>query len=188
MNLPLDHDGLLDVVHQAPVGLVQVDEHGHVSLVNPSALRLLAPVLSDGDLTDLHAVLRPVCPAFVSALTEHPDEVGPVRPAERFLATTSAEDEHHVELKAVRVEAGRVMVVVLDVSLEVRMAARERARALEVNDTVVQHLVAAETALGLGLLAEAGAFVTRASEAARHLLGRQLVEAVQGDPAPAPSR
>ncbi|WP_148615357.1 hypothetical protein [Nocardioides rubriscoriae] len=173
----MSYSDLLQFFYQCPVGLVETDEAAHVTLVNPAAARLLAPVLGNDDLSDLLPVLERLSPELLSALTRERTALGPIGAGRRFTACTNAEQATWVELLAVRVEPGRLMFVVLDADREQELVRRERVRALEVNDQIVQSLVAAETAFGLGRPDRAAELVSSASAAGRRWIGEQLAQA-----------
>ena len=97
---------------------------------------------------------------------------GPVGSA---VACTFPAGDTWVGLQVLRLEPDRFMIVVHDVTTEQRLARREAQAALEINDTVVQTLVAAETALDLGRAALARSLVAEASKASRAWIGQQLV-------------
>lgn len=52
-------DGLLDLFVLSPVGMVAMDDEGKVEVANPSARRLLHPMLRSGDLSPFFDVLAP---------------------------------------------------------------------------------------------------------------------------------
>ncbi len=168
---------LLQFFYQCPVGLVETDESVRVTLVNPAAARLLAPVLGTEDLSDLRPVLERLSPDLLSLLEAEPATLGPLGRGRRFTACTSVEHGTWVELLVVRVEVGRLMVAVLDADREQDLVRRERVRALEVNDQIVQKLVAAETAFDLGQVERAAELVIAASESGRRWIGEQLLQA-----------
>ncbi|MDQ2756054.1 MAG: hypothetical protein M3Y71_05755 [Actinomycetota bacterium] len=175
-------EDLLQFLYLMPVGVVQCDEDGQVELVNPAAARLLAPAMAGTDLSALHPILATLCPDLLRALTEGGRPLGPVGSTQRFLGVTSAEHDLYVELLAVRVEVGRIMVVLLDVTLERQLVEHERAQMTDLDAAVVQDLVAAETALGLGDVDRARRHVSRSADAGRAWLARQL-ELLSREPA-----
>ncbi len=167
-------EDLLQFLYLMPVGVVQCDEDGRVELVNPAAARILSPAMETNDLSRLYPILARLSPDLLHDLTRGDRALGPVGGTQRFLAMTSVEHDLHVELLAVRVEVGRIMVVILDVTLERQLVEHERAQMVDLNDAVVQDLVAAETALGLGDVDRARRHVGRSADAGRAWLARQL--------------
>ncbi|MEO3935764.1 hypothetical protein V3N99_03290 [Dermatophilaceae bacterium Soc4.6] len=168
------YEDLLQFLYVVPVGMIQCDESGLVELINPAATRLLAPAMEQNDLMAVFPLLSRLCPALWRDLTTPPFTVGPIGGTQRYLAITSATRDLHVEFVAVRVSAGRLMLVVLDVTLEGQFIEHERAQMTDLNHAVVQGLVAAETALGLGDIERARHHVSRSADAGRAWLGRQL--------------
>jgi hypothetical protein len=157
--------------HVCPVGLAETDRHGTVHVINPAAVTLLTPAMPRPDFRDLGPVLRRLVPALADAmLTE-----GPTGPVGREVACTQPVADTWVGIQVVRLEPERYMVVVHDVTTEERLTRREAQAALEINDTVVQTLVAAETALDLGRAALGRSLVGEASRASRAWIGQQLV-------------
>ena len=157
--------------HACPVGLVETDRHGVVHVINPAAVSLLAPAMPRPDVSDLGPVLRRLVPELTEAMLTD----GPTGPLGRDVACTMPAADTWVGIQVVRLEDDRFMVVVHDVTTEERLTRREAQAALEINDTVVQTLVAAETALDLGRTALGRSLVGEASRASRAWIGQQLV-------------
>lgn len=183
---PLTDEDLLQFLYLMPVGVIQCDEDGRVGLVNAAAARLLAPALGDADLHDLYPVLADLCPDLYASLVDGGHELGPIGMTRRFLATTSVEHDLHVELSAVRVQPGLIMVVILDRTLERQLMEHERTQLTDLDTAVVQDLVAAETALSMGDMDMVRLHVMRSADAGRAWLGRQL-ERLDREPAQSPT-
>jgi hypothetical protein len=157
--------------HACPLGLIETDRHGRVHLVNAAAIGLLAAAMPAPDIEDLGPVIRDLVPGLTTAMLED-GEPGPVG---RDVACVSPVADTWVGIEVVRLEAGRYLLVVHDATVEERLSRREAQAALEINDSVVQTLVAAETALDLGRAALGRRLVGEASRAARGWIGQRLV-------------
>jgi serine phosphatase RsbU (regulator of sigma subunit) len=109
--------------YQCPVGLFEVDDDGLVLKVNPAAVAMLAPALGHGNLAKLFPVLDPLAPQVSEVISQDRDRMGPLAAGERILIPAEVHGTSALEVRAVRVAAGRVMVVLFDVSAERRLAA-----------------------------------------------------------------
>jgi serine phosphatase RsbU (regulator of sigma subunit) len=122
---------LLQFFYQCPVGLFEIDDAGTVRMVNPAAVRLLAPVIGGGDLASLFPLLRRLAPEMVGLITADPGQLGPLAAGRRMLVPIGPGGEACLEMQAVRVAPDQVMIVVQDVSAEHRLALRAREIAVE---------------------------------------------------------
>lgn len=125
--------------YQCPAGLFETDDAGIVRMVNPAAVRLLAPVIGGGDLSQLFPLLRQVAPEMVDVITRDPDRLGPLAAGRRMLIPAAADQDACLEMQAVRVAPGRVMIVIQDVSAERRLAIREHQTAVELQLAMLGH-------------------------------------------------
>jgi PAS domain-containing protein len=107
--------------YQCPAGLFETDNAGIVQMVNPAAVRLLAPVIGGGDLSQLFPLLRRVAPEMVDVIATDPGRLGPLAAGHRMLIPAGAGQDACLEMQAVRVAPNRVMIVVQDVSAERRL-------------------------------------------------------------------
>jgi serine phosphatase RsbU (regulator of sigma subunit) len=134
--------------YQCPAGLFETDDAGIVQMVNPAAVRLLAPVIGSGDLSQLFPLLSRVAPEMVDVIAKDPDRLGPLAAGRRMLIPAGADQDACLEMQAVRVAPNRVMIVVQDVSAERRLAIREHATAVELQLAMLGH---ADDIPGLGV-------------------------------------
>jgi Stage II sporulation protein E (SpoIIE) len=125
--------------YQCPVGLFEIDDAGIVRMVNPAAVRLLAPIIGGGDLSQLFPLLRRVAPEMVDVITRDPGRLGPLAAGQRMLVPAGADRDAWLEMQAVRVAPDRVMIVVQDVSAERRLAIREHQTAIELQLAMLGH-------------------------------------------------
>ena len=117
--------------YQCPVGLFETDDAGAVRMVNPAAVNMLAPVIGSGDLSQLFPLLGQLAPGMIDVITRDPSRMGPLAAGQGMLIRAGAHGAAYLEMQAVRVAAGRVMVVLQDVSAERRVALREHEIAVE---------------------------------------------------------
>jgi serine phosphatase RsbU (regulator of sigma subunit) len=122
---------LLRFFYQCPVGLFEIDDAGAVRMVNPAAVQLLAPVLAGDDLSSLLPLLRRLAPEMIEVLTADRGRLGRLGQGRRMFVPAGSGGQSCLEMQAVRVAAGRVMIVLQDVSAEHRLALREREIAVE---------------------------------------------------------
>lgn len=125
--------------YQCPVGLFEIDDAGAVRMVNPAAVRMLAPVIGSGDLSQLFPILATLAPEVVDAITADPGQLGPLAAGRRILIRAGGHGAAYLELQAVRVAPGRVMIVLQDVSAERRLALRETEIAVELQLAMLGH-------------------------------------------------
>jgi serine phosphatase RsbU (regulator of sigma subunit) len=116
---------LLEFFYQCPVGLVEITDDGTVEKINPAAVRMLAPTLLGNDLQELFPLLDRLAPQLVGIIRDDPQRLGPLTDGGRLLAPSGADGDAVLELLAVRVAPRRVMIVLIDVSAERRLAERE---------------------------------------------------------------
>jgi serine phosphatase RsbU (regulator of sigma subunit) len=72
-------------------------------------------------------------------ITRDPGQLGPLAAGRRMLIPAGADRDAWLEMQAVRVAPGRVMIVVQDVSAERRLAIREHQTAVELQLTMLGH-------------------------------------------------
>ena len=71
------HEALIQLLYQAPIGLVQTTLDGQITLINPMSAQLLMPLVADGNLDNLFTVLAPVAPQLrgLAAAASRPGDV-----------------------------------------------------------------------------------------------------------------
>jgi hypothetical protein len=69
MSISSELEGLLEFLYVCPVGIVEFDNAGRVSLINPKAANLLASRLGFIDLEEFFPVLHEVAPDLVGRIT-----------------------------------------------------------------------------------------------------------------------
>jgi Stage II sporulation protein E (SpoIIE) len=132
-----DLQGLLQFFYQCPVGLLEITDGGAVEKINPAAVRMLASALAGDDLRDLFPLLDRLAPQMVTAIQSDPRRLGPLGDGHRLLVPSGSHGEDCLELLAVRVRPDRVMIVLLDVSAERRLAQREHEIVVELQRSML---------------------------------------------------
>lgn len=105
-------EALLDLFVLAPVGLVEVDDVGRVSVANLAARRLLSPFTTSGAFDDLYAALADVAPDLPSRVRAFDAPRGVIVDALELLAP----GQRGVHLSLVKVATGRIVAVATDAS------------------------------------------------------------------------
>ncbi|GAA4790643.1 hypothetical protein GCM10023200_27070 [Actinomycetospora chlora] len=130
-------EDLLLFFYRCPVGLVEIDDVGRVVRINPAAARMLTPALTaEEDLSELYRPLGRLCPELLGLITDEPARTGPLHPDRRIVVQAGGPDRGQVELRAVRVDHGRVMLTCTDVTEEQRLARRTLTLARRLRDVV----------------------------------------------------
>ena len=71
------YDALIQFLYQAPIGLVQANLDGEITMINPMSAQLLMPLVPDGNLLNLFDALESVAPQL-RHLAQHADIDGGV--------------------------------------------------------------------------------------------------------------
>jgi Stage II sporulation protein E (SpoIIE) len=130
-------EGLLQFFYQCPVGLLEITDTGAIRKINPAAARMLASALAGDDLQDLFPLLHRLAPRIVVAIESDPRRLGPLGDGHRLFVPSGARGDDCLELLAVRVHYDRVMIVLIDVSAERRLAQREHEIVVELQRSML---------------------------------------------------
>ena len=115
------YEALVQFLYQAPVGLVQTTLSGEVEMINPTSARLLMPLSRDGSLDNLFDVLDGVAPQLrgqAHAVQREGDVI-----CDGLRLTPPAADGEAAQtlsMSVVRLDGGRLMAVLDDISVQVR--------------------------------------------------------------------
>ncbi|MCA0377729.1 MAG: sensor domain-containing diguanylate cyclase [Gemmatimonadetes bacterium] len=104
-------EALLDLFVLAPVGLVEVDDAGRVSVANLAARRLLTPFTRTGTLDDLFATLADVAPDLAARVRAFDSPRGVVVERLELLAPGQPRG---ILLSLVKVATGRLVAIASD--------------------------------------------------------------------------
>lgn len=120
-----EHEALLQFLYMAPVGLVQLSADGTILMLNPLSAQLLMPLSADGGLTNLFEALASVAPDLRQLCAAFVPAHGQICDATRLYlhADNTASGPQVLSLSMLKLDAGRLMAVLNDVTLQDR---RER--------------------------------------------------------------
>ena len=128
-DLSQDHQDLLQFLYQFPVGVLDMDESGAVSTMNPAASRLLSveaePAESVARPLD---ILRRLAPELFDKVETNPDQFGMITTG-RGHDIDSSDGVTRFTISVHRVRPGRIIVSLTDVTEERRLLNEQRARA-----------------------------------------------------------
>jgi PAS domain-containing protein len=124
-----EHEALMQFLYLAPVGLVQADMDGAISLINPISAQLLMPLAPDACLNNLFDALEAVAPELRRLCSAFDAPSGMICEARQIVLQRA--DAPPVKRGApevltvslLKLDAGRLMAVIQDVTEQVR---RER--------------------------------------------------------------
>ena len=126
VQLPVDgaDESLLQFLYLMPIGVAEFSDDGTITMLNPMAVQQLQLLHDQGRCTNLFAALRSPVPDLATRIAEQGARVGLL--LDRLQFGTLNTRVH--SLSVVRVDAGRLMAVLEDVTA--RAAAEERFRVL----------------------------------------------------------
>ena len=139
MSRATELERLLQFFYQCPVGLIEIDDTGRVDKINPAAVRMLAPALG-GDLAEAFPLLDRLAPGLTDVIRGDPRRLGPLATGRRIIRLPGPAPDPQFELTAVRVDHDRVMLTLVDVSEERRLARREQELAHELQQAMAHRI------------------------------------------------
>ncbi len=115
------YESLMQFLYRAPIGLVQTTLAGEVEMINPTSAQLLMPLSSDGSLDNLFDALNGVMPQLRSLVQAAQKEGDVICDALRFTPPAiDGESARTLSISVVRLDGGRLMAVLDDISQQVR--------------------------------------------------------------------
>lgn len=136
--LGAEHEALLQFLYLAPVGLVQTNVHGDVTMMNPVAAQLLMPLSHDGGLDNLFTALARVAPELRECTARHGEPYGKICDGLHVHLEAGARRAPQIlALTLLKLDPERVMAVINDITEQVR-----RERRLRQNDAWMSAILA----------------------------------------------
>ncbi|HYF55217.1 MAG TPA: diguanylate cyclase [Salinarimonas sp.] len=122
--LQAENQTLLEFLYLCPAGLMQVDARGTVELANPLAAQILMPIAKTPVIENLFELLEACAPDLRALVADFAEPRGAVFENRRLVVDQSdAMNPHVLSLTVIKVEEGRYMAVLTDIS---RQVAQER--------------------------------------------------------------
>lgn len=136
------YESLMQFLFRAPVGLVQTTLDGEIEMINPTSSQLLMPLSRDGSLDNLFDLLNGVAPQLRGLADAAQREGDVICDALRLAPPAAAgEASRTLSISVVRLDAGRLMAVLSDVSQQVwqeQNLLERRLRAAALTDALTQ--------------------------------------------------
>lgn len=124
-----EHQDLLQFLYQFPVGVIDMDDDGVVSTINPAASRLLTVEAGpDESVVTPLPILTRLAPDLFGKVETNPDLFGMIATG-RGHGVDSVDGVTRFTIAVHRVRPGRIIVALTDVTEERRLLEEQRARA-----------------------------------------------------------
>ncbi|OFA03587.1 bifunctional diguanylate cyclase/phosphodiesterase [Duganella sp. HH101] len=127
------YEALIQFLYRAPVALIQLQSDGAIEMLNPMAAQLLMPLAPQGDLLNLFTVLAPYADDLPRLCGSFAASHGVICEGRRLLVTAArpqAGAPAVLSLGLLKVDDGRLMAVLADVTQEVAREQRQLASRL----------------------------------------------------------
>ena len=121
-SLEEDYEALVQFLYMAPIGLVQARLDGEILMVNPLCAQLLMPLSREGCLSNLFTALAAVAPDLHDRVAAFEPSHGMICDGLQLRATLNPADRRavqHLSLTLLKLDAGRIMAVLGDVTQQV---------------------------------------------------------------------
>ena len=121
-SLEEDYEALVQFLYMAPIGLVQARLDGEILMVNPLCAQLLLPLSREGALSNLFTALEAVAPDLRHRVAAFEPSHGMVCDGLQLRVTLNPADRRAVQylsLTLLKLDAGRIMAVLGDVTQQV---------------------------------------------------------------------
>ena len=128
-----EYETLMQFLYRAPIGLVQTSIAGDVEMLNPMSSQLLMPLSKNGNLDNLFAIIEPLLPRLRQTVANFDQISGVVCDAVRIhpgAALQQTDVPQVLSLSIMKVDTGRLMVMLADVTLEAQREQETIARKL----------------------------------------------------------
>jgi diguanylate cyclase (GGDEF)-like protein/PAS domain S-box-containing protein len=147
-----EHEALIQFLYLAPVGLVQADTDGAITLINPISAQLLMPLSRDGGLDNLFTALQDVAPDLRAACARFTAASGMICDGQHLhLHGGTRKSPQIISLSLLKLNGQRLMAVLQDVTMQV-----QRERQLRQSDAWLNALLASITDYALVSIDGAG--------------------------------
>ena len=128
------YEALVQFLYRAPIGLVQIDWAGAVELLNPMASNLLMPLVGSDGLDNLYTVMQAHAPELAAMAAAFDEPSGVICDALRVPlgdAQGGPGAPEVLSISLLKLDAGRLMCVVADATLDIQRERETLARRLK---------------------------------------------------------
>ena len=128
-DLGAEHEALIQFLYLAPVGLVQTNVQGDVTMMNPVAAQLLMPLSHDGGLDNLFTALARVAPELRERTARYGEPYGKICDGLHVYLEAGAGARRAPQILALtllKLDPERIMAVIDDITEQVRRERRLR--------------------------------------------------------------
>lgn len=119
-----ENERLLRFLYLAPVGLLEIDQDGHIYLMNGYAAGYLMPLSETGELTNLFQILATADIDLVELVRGFTAETGTVLKDRRLRSAHSSSIPMYFSLTVERLSTERYLVAMSDITVQVRQEER----------------------------------------------------------------
>lgn len=127
-------ESLIQFLYRTPVGLIEVNADGRISMMNPMAAQLLMPLAPDGRMMNLFEVLRDVMPDLREIAASPAGSRGVLCEGRRlYLGSDSHGNNRVAAFSLFEADGGRMTAVVHDATQDERRQRRRIDRAASVD-------------------------------------------------------
>lgn len=122
-DLVAEYEALLQFLYMAPVGLVQTDISGAITLINPKSAQLLLPLQRNGQLENLFDAIEMVAPELRNMVASFHATTGTICDNVQFQISNGISEKIPVKVLAItliKLDKQRLMAVVADVTVSVK--------------------------------------------------------------------
>jgi diguanylate cyclase (GGDEF)-like protein len=127
-DLQRDNEQLLEFLYACPVGLVEFDATGTITMINPHAMKHLLPVAGLRDPGNLFAMLEGCAPELRNLFVDYPKDRGPICEGHRIavdMATgRNGKDPKVLACTLVKLGPNRAMATFADITVQVAQERR----------------------------------------------------------------
>lgn len=119
-----ENERLLRFLYLAPVGLLEIDQDGHIYLMNGYAAGYLMPLSETGELTNLFQILATTDIDLAELVRGFTAETGTVLKDRRLRSAPSSSVPLYFSLTVERLSTDRYLVAMSDITVQVRQEER----------------------------------------------------------------
>ncbi|WP_375458668.1 diguanylate cyclase [uncultured Enterovirga sp.] len=119
-NVEADYEALLSFLYVAPVGLLEIDPSGAISMMNPLGAQLLLPVAGAGGISNLFDALGSHAPDLRNFVSSFAGERGTICEARRIhIRSLDSAEPQILACSLIKIDNQRIMGVLNDVTAQV---------------------------------------------------------------------